>query len=86
MSPRISEGEIKNVLFEKMNPGKSPGNDGLTVAFYKRFWDRLGEHYLASITEALEKGQLSSSQKQSVILFESEFGSPDFRVLSCPTH
>ena len=32
----ITEEEIKNTLFKKLNPGKSPGSDGLTVDFYKK--------------------------------------------------
>ena len=51
----------------KMNSVKSPGNDGLTVCFYKFFWlkikDTLYEYYTYSKTIRF----LSSSQRQAII-------------------
>ena len=35
----ITLDELTENLFS-MNGGKSPGNDGLTVEFYKHFWGR----------------------------------------------
>ena len=51
----------------KMGVGKSPGNDGLTVRFYKTFWNILGKYTVNSLNTAYDKGELSSSQKQGVI-------------------
>jgi hypothetical protein len=34
----FSEREIKEAL-EEMNPNLAPGPDGLTMAFYKTFWE-----------------------------------------------
>ena len=46
---------------------KSPGNDGLTVEFYKAFWESLGELLVDSLNCSFDKGELSSSQKQAII-------------------
>ena len=35
----LSLEDLENSLF-KMSIGKSPGNDGLSVEFYKAFWDQ----------------------------------------------
>ena len=37
--------ELTENLFS-MNGGKSPGNDGLTVEFYKQFWEDIKNVYL----------------------------------------
>ena len=50
-----------------MPNGKSPGTDGLTVEFYKRFWDLLGEDLLLSLQSGLEEKLLSESQRSSII-------------------
>ena len=46
---------------------KSPGNDGLTAEFYKKFWPILGKMCVSSFNESLELGELSISQRQAVI-------------------
>ena len=46
---------------------KSPGNDGLTVEFYKAFWESLGELLVDSLNCSFDKGELSSSEKQAII-------------------
>jgi hypothetical protein len=59
--------ELSTTLFSRMNPGKSPGNDGLTVAFYKKFWSELKLLLFESLKASIEMGELSSSQKRSII-------------------
>ena len=63
----LTMNEISNALFKHSKTGKSPGNDGLTVEFYRTFWKELREPLLAALREAIIEGELSPSQKQSVI-------------------
>ena len=50
-----------------MSNNKSLGNDRLTKEFYKMFWEDLKKTLCASITKAFHRGELSLSQKQTVI-------------------
>jgi len=59
--------EIYNIVFKKMHQGKSPGNDGLTLGLYQVLWSHLKDPLLKSLREARIKGQMSNSQKQSII-------------------
>ena len=63
----ITEEEITNILFNKMNPGKSPGSDGITVDVYKKLWELLKTPLANSIISATKKGELAELQKKSVI-------------------
>ncbi|KAL9982944.1 hypothetical protein ACROYT_G005059 [Oculina patagonica] len=51
-------------LFES---NKSPGNDGLTVEFYRAFWYTLGNLMVDSLNYSYDYGELSNSQKQAII-------------------
>lgn len=56
--------------FEALNSfenNKSPGNDGITAEFYKKFWPLLSTPLLNCLNEAYRVGELSTSQKQAVI-------------------
>jgi len=59
--------EITKALFKCMKPGKSPGNNGLTVALYRKYWKLLSPPLMKALQEALKEGELTESQKQSVI-------------------
>ena len=50
-----------------MQNEKSPVNDGLTKEFYETFWNKLKETFINSESEAKEKGDLSTSQRQAII-------------------
>ena len=76
--PKLSENQVKHCeenLTEKdlhnslksMQSDKSPGNDGLTKEFYETFWTELKEIFVDSVSEAKEKGILSTSQRQAII-------------------
>lgn len=65
------EGELKYdecyKVLQSMPNGKSPGNDGLTVLFYKTFWADYGKLLVDSLNASYSKGELTNSQKQGVI-------------------
>ena len=68
---RICEGKLtveecyKSLqLFES---NKSPGNDGLTVEFYRAFWGLLGHLLVDSLNYSYDHGELSNSQKEAII-------------------
>ena len=56
-----------SLSLDSMPKDKSPGNDGLTVEFYKKFWPLLKEPLFNSILYSKEHGFLSTSQRQAVI-------------------
>ena len=47
---------------------KVPGNDRLPVEFYKTFWAAVGNLLVECFNESFEKGEMSSSPKQAVIM------------------
>ena len=51
-------------LFES---NKSPGNDGLTVEFYRGFWNILGNLMVDCLNYSYDYGELSNSQKEAII-------------------
>ena len=46
-----------------MNNGKTPGSDGLTVEFYKIFWQDLKDAMLSSFSHSFQINSLSEIQK-----------------------
>ena len=75
--PQISENDKLNMrkpiskdelfaIMKTFSKNKSPGNDGLTVEFYEKFWDLISEQLLKSSNESIEMGEMSASQKQSI--------------------
>ena len=46
---------------------KSPGNDGLTVEFYRTFWNPLENLLVDCLNYSYDFGELSNTQKQAVI-------------------
>ena len=57
--------ECTNSLF-KMKLNKSPGIDGLSVEFYRTFWDDLKEFAVSTFNYSYKKGELTSFQKLGV--------------------
>ena len=54
-------------LLESFQNNKTPGNDGIPVEFYKKFWPLIGESFTECANECFKKGEMSRSQKQAVI-------------------
>ena len=54
-------------ILSSFQTGKTPGNDGLPVEFYKIFWSLIGKLMTDSFNEAYLKKEMSTSQKQAVI-------------------
>ena len=52
---------------DTFDTGKTPGNDGIPVEFYKTFWNSVGVFMTDVFNYSFELGQMSSSQKQAVI-------------------
>ena len=52
---------------DSMGTGKSPGNDGLTIEFYKSFWSLLSTTLFNSLIYSKTQGFLSISQRQAII-------------------
>ena len=50
-----------------MKKNKSPGYDGLTVEFYKTFWQELSEIMINSFNESFMSGKLSETQNISIL-------------------
>ena len=47
---------------------KSPGNDGLTKEFYVCFFEEINQFLIEALNESFNTGQLSTSQRQAVII------------------
>ena len=55
------------VVLSTFENNKTPGNDGLTIEFYKFFWPEIGTLLVDSLNYAYFYGELSNTQKQAVI-------------------
>ena len=53
------------LLLEYFQKNKTPGNDGIPIEFYKKFWPLISEPFIQCINECFEKGEMSCSQKKS---------------------
>ena len=67
----ICEGVLLNneclQALSKLPNGKSPGEDGLTAEFYKKFWPLLGQLMTDCFNFSYERGELSNSQRNGII-------------------
>ena len=62
----ITKEELDNAL-KKMKNNKSPGLDGFSPEFFKKFWPLLGDFFLEAINFNFHKGELSASQTEGII-------------------
>lgn len=63
---RLTAAECKATL-KTFKPNKAPGNDGLPIEFYNKFWPIFSSCMLESFNYAYENGELSTSQRQATI-------------------
>ena len=63
---KITENELKKCV-NQMSEGKSPGEDGITTSFYKRFWNSIGEEFTELVNFIHESQSLCTSQKMGLI-------------------
>ena len=61
----LTEIECK-IALKTMKNQKSPGSDGLTVEFYKIFWNNIKQFYIKSINYSFKNGSLTELQKQGI--------------------
>ena len=66
LEKKIEKHEILQALKE-VKPNKSPGSDGLSCAFYLKFFHLFGDVLCNIINLAYETGELSDTQKLSYI-------------------
>ena len=66
LTNQITEEEIWDIIKESPQ-NKSPGCDGFTNEFYKGMWPHVKKYMIAAFNEALERGELSTTQKRGVI-------------------
>ena len=62
----ITKERIEKTI-KKLGKNKTPGSDGLTYEFYQKFWPELQDIFMFQLNEGIERGELSTSQKQNVI-------------------
>ena len=58
--------ECRTVL-KTLKNNKAPGNDGIPVEFYKKFFPLFGHYLVDSFNQSYTEGELTASQKQAVI-------------------
>ena len=58
--------ECENSIF-KMKLNRAPGIDGLSVEFYRTFWDDLKEFMVNTFNYCYETGEMTSTQKIGII-------------------
>ena len=64
---KITIDECEKIL-GSFQTGKTPGNDGIPIEFYKTFWPLIGGFMVDSFNEAYDNKEMSSSQKQAITL------------------
>ena len=70
---KLNEHECYTAL-QDMENNKSPGSDGLSVEFYKWFWNDLKIYLISSINYSFENSNLTYLQKQGIITLLPKHG------------
>ena len=66
------------MLLESFQNNKTPGNDGIPIEFYRKFWQLISEPFTKCANECFEKSEMSWSQKQAVITLIEKKGKDRF--------
>ena len=74
----LTEKECYDALASMPN-NKTPGSDGLSVEFYKCFWEDIKQLVINSLNEGFDKSELSETQKQGILILLHKKG--DKRIL-----
>ncbi len=80
----ISFAEL-SLAVQELNPGKSPGLDGLSAEFYRVFWNLIGED-LAVFLESFNQGKLPLSCRRAVLTLIPKKGDLGFLKNWRPCH
>ena len=67
LEENISEEEVKRAVFASAK-NKSPGSDGIIAEFYVIFWDEIKEELTDMINYVMNRGQLTESQYQGIMV------------------
>ena len=70
----ISEGECFKAM-SRMKLGKTPGDDGLPVEFYRTLWEIIKDPLIKSYRHSYSTGHLSTSQSRAIITLIHKKGS-----------
>ena len=62
----ITQEEVIQAMKNMVN-NKSPGSDGLSVEFYKTFWNIIGKDLIEVYNYSYSNGELAESQKLSLV-------------------
>ena len=54
--------------------GKTPGNDGITIEFYKKLWDILADQLVDVFNYSFQLEEMSASQRQVIITLVDKKG------------
>ena len=63
---KISIDECSKIL-KTFSENKSSGYDGMTIEFYKHFWNKINKILVHSYNKSFDKGILTNSQRQAAI-------------------
>ena len=62
----ISREECKKAI-EMFENGKTPGNDGIPIEFYKKLWDTLADQLVDVFNYSFQLEEMTTSQRQAII-------------------
>ena len=65
----VTVNELYITLTKQLKLGKSPGNDGLSVAFYRKMWKEVYLYLFRSLKEGIEREELAALQRQSIVTY-----------------
>jgi hypothetical protein len=86
LEEEVSEPELKESLFSMRN-GKIPGPDGVTVEFFKAFYDLLKEDLLLMIRESQKEGRVHGPLNTTFLCLIPKKQCPssfeDYRPITC---